>query len=58
MVPQSAVRDDNGQKFVFLVKDDHVERRAVNVGTTVARKRRSWRDSRPETQSSLGGQAI
>ena len=32
IVPQNAVRDDSGQKFVFLVKGDHVERRAVKVG--------------------------
>jgi RND family efflux transporter MFP subunit len=34
MVPQSAVRDEGGQKIVFLVKGDHVERHAVKVGTT------------------------
>lgn len=34
MVPQNAVRDDGGQKIVFLVKNDHVERHAVKVGTT------------------------
>jgi RND family efflux transporter MFP subunit len=34
MVPQNAVRDDSGQKVVFLVKDDHVERHAVKVGST------------------------
>lgn len=34
MVPQAAVRDDNGQKVVFLVKDDRIERHAVKVGTT------------------------
>jgi RND family efflux transporter MFP subunit len=33
MVPQNAVRNDGGQKIVFLVKDDHVERHAVKVGT-------------------------
>ena len=33
MVPQSAVRDDGGQKIVFLVNGDHVERHAVKVGT-------------------------
>jgi RND family efflux transporter MFP subunit len=33
MVPQNAVRDDNGQKIVFLVKGEHVERHAVKVGT-------------------------
>ncbi len=32
LVSQSAVRDDAGRKIVFLVKDDHVERRAVTVG--------------------------
>jgi RND family efflux transporter MFP subunit len=31
-VPQSAVRDDGGQKVVYLVKEDHVERRAVKTG--------------------------
>ena len=34
MVPQNAVRDDGGEKIVFLVKGDHVERHAVKVGTT------------------------
>jgi RND family efflux transporter MFP subunit len=33
MVPQNAVRDDSDQKIVFLVSGDHVERRAVKVGT-------------------------
>ncbi|MGH9523100.1 MAG: efflux RND transporter periplasmic adaptor subunit [Terriglobales bacterium] len=32
MIPQDAVRDDGGQKIVFLVKGDHVERRAVKLG--------------------------
>jgi HlyD family secretion protein len=31
LVPQDAVRDD-GRKIVFLVKDAHVERRAVTLG--------------------------
>jgi RND family efflux transporter MFP subunit len=34
MVPQSALRDESGQKIVFLVKGDHLERHAVKVGTT------------------------
>lgn len=34
LVPQSAVRDDSGEKIVFVVKDDRVERHAVQVGTT------------------------
>ena len=34
MVPQNAVRDDSGQKVVFLVKGDRVERHAVKVGAT------------------------
>jgi RND family efflux transporter MFP subunit len=34
MVPQNAVRADNGQSVVLLVKDDHIERHAVKVGTT------------------------
>ncbi len=33
LVPQNAVRDDSGEKIVFLVNGDHIERRAVNVGT-------------------------
>ncbi len=32
MVPNSAVRSDGGSKFVFVVKDDTLERRAVSVG--------------------------
>jgi RND family efflux transporter MFP subunit len=34
IVPPDAVRNDGGQKIVFLLKDDHVERRAVTVGGT------------------------
>lgn len=33
-IPQSAVHDDGGQKVVYVVKDNHVERHAVSVGTT------------------------
>jgi RND family efflux transporter MFP subunit len=32
LVPESAVRDDNGKKIVFLVKDNRAERRAVTIG--------------------------
>ena len=32
LIPQSAVRDDNGKKIVFLVKDEKTERRAVTLG--------------------------
>lgn len=32
LIPQSAIRDDNGTKIVFMVKGDHAERRAVSVG--------------------------
>ncbi len=32
VIPLSAVRDDNGKKIVFLVKDDKTERRAVTLG--------------------------
>jgi HlyD family secretion protein len=32
IVPQNAVRDDGGKKIVYLVKNDHVERRAVTLG--------------------------
>jgi len=34
MLPSEAVRDEEGKKIVFLVKGDHVERRAVTVGNT------------------------
>ncbi len=33
MVPQSAVRDNGGEKIVFLLKGNQVERHAVKVGT-------------------------
>jgi RND family efflux transporter MFP subunit len=32
LIPQAAVRDDQGKKIVYLVKDEHLERRAVSVG--------------------------
>jgi RND family efflux transporter MFP subunit len=32
LIPESALRDDNGRKIVFLAKDHHAERRAVAVG--------------------------
>jgi HlyD family secretion protein len=32
LIPQSAVREDAGKKVVFLVKDSHLERRAVTLG--------------------------
>ncbi|MGA7061610.1 MAG: hypothetical protein WBY69_10380, partial [Candidatus Acidiferrales bacterium] len=31
-VPAGALRDENGKKIVFLVKDEKLERRAVTVG--------------------------
>lgn len=34
MVPQKAVRQDNGSKFVFVVRNDTLERRAVTTGET------------------------
>jgi HlyD family secretion protein len=34
LIPQNAVRDDAGKKIVFLVKDDHLERRAITLGST------------------------
>jgi RND family efflux transporter MFP subunit len=34
LIPSDALRDDNGKKIVFLLKGDHVERRAVSVGAT------------------------
>jgi RND family efflux transporter MFP subunit len=33
LVPQIAIRDESGEKIVFLVNGDHIERRAVKVGT-------------------------
>jgi RND family efflux transporter MFP subunit len=33
MVPQNAVRNDSDEKIVYLVNGDHIERRAVKVGT-------------------------
>jgi HlyD family secretion protein len=33
LVAQSALRDDNGKKIVFLLKDNHLERRAVTPGS-------------------------
>src|SRR5205085_6660732 len=32
MIPQSAVRNDGGKRFVFLVNDSKLERRAVSLG--------------------------
>jgi RND family efflux transporter MFP subunit len=32
LVPQAAVRDENGARYVFVVRQDTVERRAVQVG--------------------------
>jgi len=34
LVPADAVRDDGGKKIVFLALQDHVERRAVKVGSS------------------------
>jgi RND family efflux transporter MFP subunit len=34
LIPQTAVREDQGKKIVFLVKDDRLERRAVTLGAT------------------------
>jgi RND family efflux transporter MFP subunit len=34
LVPPDAVHDDNGKKIVFIVKDGHLERRAVTTGGT------------------------
>jgi len=33
LVPQKAVRQDNASKYVFLVKDGVLERRAVTLGS-------------------------
>jgi len=33
LVPQAAVHQDNSSKFVFVVKGDNVERRAVSLGS-------------------------
>jgi RND family efflux transporter MFP subunit len=32
LIPQNAVRDDNGKKIVFVIKTDKVEHRAVTLG--------------------------
>ena len=32
IIPQSAVREDQGKQIVFLVKDNKTERRAVTLG--------------------------
>jgi hypothetical protein len=32
LVPQSAVRQENSSKFVYIVKNDTLERRGVTVG--------------------------
>jgi HlyD family secretion protein len=34
LIPQDAVREDQGKKIVFLVKDNRLERRAVTLGGT------------------------
>jgi RND family efflux transporter MFP subunit len=34
LIPPDAVRDDNGKKVVYIVKDGRVERRAVTTGGT------------------------
>jgi multidrug efflux pump subunit AcrA (membrane-fusion protein) len=34
LIPSSAVHDESGRKIVFLVKDNQLERRAVNLGNT------------------------
>jgi len=34
MVPQKAIRQENGSKYVFVVKGDTLERRAVTTGAT------------------------
>jgi RND family efflux transporter MFP subunit len=34
LIPPDAVRTEDGKKIVFLVKDGHVERRAVTTGNT------------------------
>src|SRR5277367_5768599 len=34
LIPPDAVRDDQGKKIVFLLKDDRLERRAVTLGST------------------------
>jgi membrane fusion protein (multidrug efflux system) len=33
LVPQVAIRQDNSSKFVFVVKGDTLERRAVSLGS-------------------------
>jgi HlyD family secretion protein len=31
-LPTEALHDENGKKIVYLVKNDHLERRAVSIG--------------------------
>lgn len=35
LLPQSAIRDEGGQKIVYVVKDNRLERRAVRLGANV-----------------------
>ncbi len=35
LVPQSAIRDDGGQKIVYVVKDSRVQRRSVRLGANL-----------------------
>jgi len=34
LIPQDAVREENGKKIVFNVKEGRLERRAVTIGGT------------------------
>jgi len=36
-VSQNAVKEDEDQKYVFLIKGDYVEKRPIEVGKTVGR---------------------
>ena len=38
VVPRAAVREDNGQRYVFVLADDKVHRRDISVGVASASK--------------------
>jgi multidrug efflux pump subunit AcrA (membrane-fusion protein) len=38
VVPRAAVREDGGKRYVFVVRDDRIERREISVGIASASK--------------------
>jgi RND family efflux transporter MFP subunit len=55
VVPQKAVRQDNSSKYVFLVKGDTIERRAVTVGETRGSDVEILAGIQPEATVVVGG---